>query len=99
MEIFKNICTVLVLMQAFAVIGLVFLITVSDHVTGKTKDKDRDRGIGKHAFCTLTEKPCIYASGSDSSCEDCPAAQQYFYELEEKRVDKVSGIQDEGRAD
>jgi len=97
MEIFKNICVALVLAQGFALVALVILITVSDRVTGKTKD--RDRGIGKHAFCTLTEKPCIYASGSDSSCEDCPAAQQYFYELEEKRVDKVRGIQDEGRAD
>ena len=65
MEIFKNICVALVLAQGFALVALIILITVSDRITGKTKD--RDRSIGKHAFCTLTEKPCIYASGSDSS--------------------------------
>ena len=97
MEIFKNICVALVIIQAFCLVALLIILAIDDHLAGKAKGRDPER-IGRHAFCALTAKPCIYADRSGSTCQDCPEAQAHYY-TEEKNGDKIRGIQDEGRAD
>lgn len=96
MDIFKNVCTCIVILQAFVIIGLFVIFTINDKWQGK-QNQEGPR-IGNRAFCLLTDQPCIYADNSGNTCEDCPAAQKHIY-TEEKNVDKVRRIQDEGRAD
>ena len=94
-ELFKNFCTVFVIIQFVTVAALIIIVAIGDKVSS-----DAGPGVhtGKHTLCALTDTPCIYKDDGPNACDDCPAAQRYFYQ-EEKNVDKVRGIQDEGRAD
>lgn len=97
LNIFKNFCVALVLLQTITLLGVALMVTVEEHLNRDDQQDDRPGGIGKRAFCTLTGGTCIYAD--KETCEDCPAAMEHFYKAEENGVDKVRGFQNEGRAD
>lgn len=94
-EIIRDACVVIVALQVFVLAALIILVTVNDKIDGGREQKEPR--IGNRAFCLITNTPCIYADDGNS-CDDCPAAQKHIY-TEEKSVDKVRGIQNEGRAD
>lgn len=97
LNLFKNFCVALVLMQTFAILAIAIMVTVEEHFFRNNQQDDKPGGIGKRAFCTLTGETCVYAD--KETCEDCPAAMEHFYKAEENGVDKVRGFQNEGRAD
>ena len=96
-DIAKNISLIIVIGEIFCGIAVTLLVIVSNHVT-EDEIGPEERRTGKHTFCALTARPCVYSDQYPDACEGCPEAQKHFY-TEEQNVDKVRGIQDEGRAD
>lgn len=85
MDLFKNFCVAIVLLQAFVLVAIVIIVTLEEHFKN-SQDAQNQGHAGKCAFCTLTNDPCIYAD--KETCDGCPVAQSYYF-TEEKEIDKV----------
>ena len=70
LNIFKNFCVALVLLQTITLLGVALMVTVEEHLNRDDQQDDRPGGIGKRAFCTLTGGTCIYAD--KETCEAKP---------------------------
>lgn len=95
LELFKNFCMGLVIIQLLGIAAFILMVAVTEKMSG---DTEQGSGTGKHTLCALTGTPCIATPDGPDACEDCPAAQEYFYQ-EGKNGDKVRRVPDEGRTD
>lgn len=96
-ELFKNFCVALVLLQAFSAAAVCIMAAISSKLEDRTEENPK---AAYHAFCALTNKPCIYADGTGNTCEDCPEATEAYFRKEKKEHEsRLSGVPDERRTD
>lgn len=94
-EVFKDICTIIVITEAFIMAGLLIIVAAGESAARKKKEDPL-------AFCAIMDSPCIYDIYGDECygvCDDCPAARQHYETEGGRQGGKVRGIQVERRTD